>query len=57
MGNIEYFDAFSISVVPREYNDRADSLAISATLLIPHLDFGQDKYIIELIYKPSVPDN
>ncbi|XP_057818560.2 uncharacterized protein LOC131031461 [Cryptomeria japonica] len=40
--NIEDFDAFSISVVPREYNDRADSLVVSATSLIPHLDFGQD---------------
>ncbi|XP_059067600.1 uncharacterized protein LOC131858387 [Cryptomeria japonica] len=55
--NIEDFDSFNISVVPREYNDRADSLAISATSLIPHLDFGQDKYIIEIINRPSVPDN
>lgn len=55
--NIQDFDAFSISVVPHEYNDRIDSLVVSSTLLICHLDFVQDKYIIELIYRPSVPNN
>lgn len=36
---IKAFDAFDISVVSHEFNDRADSLAISATSLVPHKDF------------------
>ncbi|KAH9324013.1 hypothetical protein KI387_044470, partial [Taxus chinensis] len=43
--------------MPRERNTRADSLAISGSLLIPHLDFSQDKFTIEMIHRPSVPDN
>lgn len=55
--NIEIFYAFNIIVLPHEFNDRIDSLIVSATLLIPHIDFGQDRYTIELICRPRVPDN
>lgn len=54
---IESFDAFSIEVVPREFNSKADSLAVSAALLVPHLDFTINTYRVELVYRPSVPDN
>lgn len=53
---IEFFYAFSIEAVPREQNTRAYSLAISASLLLPHLDFKEDTYRVEMIYRPSVPD-
>ncbi|GLJ06993.1 hypothetical protein SUGI_0054950 [Cryptomeria japonica] len=54
---IKDFDAFSIEAIPREQNSKAYSLAISSSLLIPHLEFGDDTYRVELIYWPSVPDN
>ncbi|KAH9326762.1 hypothetical protein KI387_006940, partial [Taxus chinensis] len=43
--------------VLRDYNDKADSLAVSASLLLPHPQFKQDTYSIEIVYRPSVPDN
>lgn len=54
---IEDFDDFSIESVPREKNARADSLAVLASLLLPHLDFKDGSYRIEIVYRPSVPDN
>lgn len=44
--NIEGFDAFNISMVPRDCNNREHPLAASANLLIPYKDFNQDKYSI-----------
>ncbi|XP_059070819.1 uncharacterized protein LOC131860421 [Cryptomeria japonica] len=54
---IEFFDAFLIEVVPREQNTRADSLVVSTSLLLPHPDFKEDTYKVEMIYRPSVPNN
>ena len=54
---IEGFDVFAIETIPRELNDKADSLEVSASLLIPHLDFINKKYSVEIIHRPSVPDN
>ncbi|XP_059068184.1 uncharacterized protein LOC131858754 [Cryptomeria japonica] len=54
---IEAFDAFSIEVIPREFNSKADSLAVSIAFLVPHPDFTTDTYMVELVYRPSVPDN
>ncbi|KAH9324510.1 hypothetical protein KI387_004688, partial [Taxus chinensis] len=34
--SIEEFDAFSIESIPRAQNDMVDSLAISASLMLPH---------------------
>ncbi|KAH9303867.1 hypothetical protein KI387_008271, partial [Taxus chinensis] len=55
--SIKFLDAFSIEVVPTEKNTRADSLAVSGSLLITHPDFSQDKFAIEMIHKPNVLDN
>ena len=41
---IEGLDAFSIEGLPREMNTKADSLAVSASLLLPHPDFKDKKY-------------
>ncbi|KAH9329258.1 hypothetical protein KI387_001366, partial [Taxus chinensis] len=35
--NIKEFDAFSIESIPRAQSDMADSLAVSASLMLPHL--------------------
>ncbi|XP_059078248.1 uncharacterized protein LOC131876779 [Cryptomeria japonica] len=54
---IEDFDAFSIEAIPRELNSKVDSLAVLASLLVPHPEFFDDIYRVELIYQPSVPEN
>lgn len=53
----EAFNSFSIEVVPREFNLKADSLAISVALLVPHPDFVTYTYRVEFVYRPSVLDN
>jgi ribonuclease HI len=51
-----FFSDFNISFVPREDNDVADSLAVSASRFkIPLLSMV--KYDVEIKYRPSVPDN
>ncbi|XP_057824544.2 uncharacterized protein LOC131036635 [Cryptomeria japonica] len=47
---IEDFNAFSIEAIPRELNSKVDSLAVSASLLVPHPEFVEDIYRVELIY-------
>ena len=54
---IESFEAFSIEFIPRSQNTKADSLAVLASLLLPHPKFKSDIYRIEMIYRPRVLDN
>ena len=54
---IEGLDAFSIRAVPREMNTKVDSLVVSTSLLLPHLDFKDRKYHIEIIYQSAIPNN
>ena len=54
---IEYFDAFSLSTIPREQNSKANCLAVSTSLLIPHPRFNKDVYTVEMIHRSSVLDN
>lgn len=56
-GEIEGFDAMSTTSVLREFNSRVDSLAISASFLLPHPDFKNQTYKVEVLFKPNVPDN
>ncbi|KAH9289324.1 hypothetical protein KI387_033441, partial [Taxus chinensis] len=42
---------------PIAQNDMADSLAISASLMLPHLGLKMDTYTIEVVFHLSVPDN
>ncbi|XP_059070656.1 uncharacterized protein LOC131860285 [Cryptomeria japonica] len=48
---------FKVKGISREQNTRADSLAVLASLLLPHPDFKNDSYRVEMIYRPRVPDN
>jgi ribonuclease HI len=51
-----FFSAFNISFIPREDNDVADSLAVSASLLkVPLPPMVNSD--VEIKYRPSVPDN
>ena len=38
-------------------NTKVNSLAVSASLLLPHPEFKDKKYQIEIVYRASVPDN
>ena len=53
----EHFIAFNISSIPRLQNASADFLANVASKLIPSEDFSLDRFSIELIFRPSIPDN
>lgn len=53
----EHFIAFNISSIPRLQNASADLLVNVASKLIPLEDFSPDRFSIELIFRPSIPDN
>ena len=53
---IHDFADFKISYVPREMNELADSLAVSACAFIPPLPHKLN-YEIQVKYRPSLPDN
>jgi hypothetical protein len=54
---IEGLDAFAIESVPRVMNAKVDSLVISASLLLPHLELKDKKYQVKIVYQASIPDN
>eukprot|EP00253_Pinus_taeda_P026383 PITA_26383 len=54
---ISQFLAFNISPIPRSQNATADFLANSASKLLPSEDYSPDRFSVELIFRPSVPDN
>ena len=54
---ISHFDAFNINFVPRNQNQEADLLANVASKLIPSENFTPEFFSVELIFRPSIPDN
>jgi hypothetical protein len=54
---IKHFEAFNIIEMPRAKNILADSLATSASRLPPVEDFEASWFTVELLYKPSMPNN
>jgi hypothetical protein len=54
---IEHFEAFNITIIPITKNILVDSSASAASRLLPLEDFEASWFIVELIYKPSVPNN
>lgn len=55
---MEGLDAFLIEVIPQEFNAmRVDVLVGSTSLMIPHPNFQEDLYTIELSHCPNVPNN
>ena len=51
------FLAFNIFSIPRTQNTSATLLANAASKLIPAKDCSPDRFPVELIFQPSVPDN
>ena len=54
---MDKFEAFNIRSIPRSLNFEADMLANVASNICPINDFSHDKFYVELIYRPSIPDN
>ncbi len=51
-----FFDSYSIKAISRNQNAQADALAISASnFKVPSMP--QLKYEVEMLYRPSIPDN
>jgi hypothetical protein len=54
---IEHFEAFNITTIPREKNIIVDSLATFASILSPLEDYEASQFTLDLLYKPSMPNN
>eukprot|EP00253_Pinus_taeda_P006092 PITA_06092 len=54
---ISQFLAFNISPIPRSQNAATDLLANVASKLLPSEDYSPDRFLVELIFRPSIPDN
>ena len=51
------FLAFNISSIPRSQNLATDLLANVASKLLPSEDYSPDRFSVELLFRPSIPDN
>lgn len=54
---ISQFLAFNISPISRSQNSAADMLANVASKLLRSEDYIPDRFLVELIFRPSIPDN
>jgi hypothetical protein len=54
---IEHFEAFNTTTIPRIKNILADSLATTASRLSALEYYEASWFTVELLYKPSVPNN
>jgi ribonuclease HI len=55
--NIEFFDAIDLIAIPRDQNSLADSLVVAASTLQPSEDLMKGKGKLEIIFRPSIPNN
>jgi ribonuclease HI len=54
---IDNFEAFNITTVPRMQNTLVDSLYTMASILSPLEEYEASTFAVEMIFKPSVPNN
>ena len=54
---MNHFEAFNISSIPRSENKELDSFAIATSRLSPLKDFEMSRFYVQIIYRPSIPDN
>jgi ribonuclease HI len=54
---INKFSAFNINSIPRSNNTEADLLANVASKLLPAEGLSPNAFFVELLFRPSVPDN
>ena len=51
------FDHIEFTAIPRELNAKADRLAVAASTLQRSLELIDKEVKMEVIFRPSVPDN
>lgn len=54
---INSFESFNIRTVPRKQNQVADALAVAASTLKPLQNTKLQRFTIEIVPTPSIPDN
>jgi hypothetical protein len=54
---IEFFDAIDLIAIPRDQNSLANSLVVAASTLQPSKDLMKGEGKLEIIFRPSVPNN
>jgi ribonuclease HI len=54
---MELFSALDLISVPREHNNLADKLAVSASTFQPSKELLSGQGKMEVIFRPSIPDN
>jgi ribonuclease HI len=54
---MDSFSSFNISFIPRERNQKANSLALVASLFNPDDLQNKNTFQVKRIFRPSVPDN
>jgi ribonuclease HI len=54
---IEFFDVIYLIAIPRDQNSLADNLVVATSTLQPSEDPMKGKGKLEIIFRPSVPDN
>jgi hypothetical protein len=54
---LPHFTSFEIKYVPRAHNSDANLLANVVSKLIPSEEFSHERFSIELLFRPYVPDN
>lgn len=54
---IDSFDSFNITYIPRGQNQDVDLMANMVAKLLPNFKLKKNKCSVELIFRPSVPDN
>jgi ribonuclease HI len=53
----EHFEAFNITAIPRTKNTLVDSMSTASSRLSSLEDYEASQFTVELLYKPSVPNN
>ena len=51
------FEDFNIRSIPHSLNSKVDMLVNATSNLCPSDDFSHDNFFVELICRPSIPDN
>jgi len=54
---IDSFGSLNTTYIPREQNQNADLMASMAAKLLPDFRLKKNKCYVQLIFRPSVPDN
>ena len=57
LDSLPHFTSFEIKYVPRAHNSDENLLANVVSNLIPSEEFSHERFSIELLFRPYVPDN